>query len=67
MEDHTSSVIGWWVQSVVRIRWWVVILTCLLSAGLLQYTINNLSINTDLADMLSAERICSDLSVSARK
>ncbi len=55
MEKRLGRAIAWWVQMVAHARLWVLGIFVVLTAVSLSYTVNNLQINTDLADMLSAK------------
>ncbi len=59
MNSQSSSIINkilyWWGSRVYRFPWLVIILTVLLAASSLYYTVNNLGINTNSADMLSPD------------
>lgn len=59
MNSFSSSIINkllyWWGTQVYRFPWFVTILTVLLTAASLYYTVNNLGINTNSADMLSPD------------
>ena len=45
--------LAWWVDTVRRSARWVVIFATILTIAILYYTVNNLGISTDTADMLS--------------
>jgi len=51
--EHVGRTLAWWVNMTHRYAVWFVLLACLLTGSLLYYTVNNLGINTDTAEMLS--------------
>lgn len=59
MSALSSSVIDrflcWWGAQVLRFPWLLILLTVSLSAASLHYTINNLGVNTNTAEMLSPD------------
>ncbi len=59
MSALSSSVIDrflcWWGTQVLRFPWLLILLTVSLSAASLHYTINNLGVNTNTAEMLSPD------------
>ncbi len=59
MNALSSSVIDrflcWWGTQVLRFPWLLIFLTLLLSAASLHYTANNLGVNTNTSEMLSAD------------
>ena len=50
-----NSVLCWWGARVYRFPWLIIIFTVLLTAASAHYTVNNLELNTNSADMLSAD------------
>ncbi len=59
MSANSSSIFNrflcWWGDKILRFPWLLILLTIALSAGSLYYTINNLGINTNTAEMLSQD------------
>lgn len=59
MNSPSSSIFNrflcWWGNKILRFPWLLILLTIALSAGSLVYTINNLGINTNTAEMLSQD------------
>ena len=59
MSALSSSLIDrflcWWGTQVLRFPWVLILLTVLLTAASLHYTINNLGVNTNTAEMLSPD------------
>ncbi len=59
MSALSSSLIDrflcWWGTQVLRFPWILILLTVLLTATSLHYTINNLGVNTNTAEMLSPD------------
>lgn len=59
MSAHPSSIVDrffcWWGAQVLRFPWTLILLTLLLTAGSIHYTINNLGINTNPSDLLSPD------------
>lgn len=45
----------WWGNNIIRFPWLLILLTLALTASSLYYTINNLGVNTNTAEMLSAD------------
>lgn len=45
----------WWGERILRFPWLLILFTIALSAGSLHYTINNLGVNTNTAEMLSPD------------
>ncbi len=56
---NSTSVIDrflcWWGVNILRFPWTLILLTITLTASSLYYTINNLGVNTNTAEMLSAD------------
>jgi hopanoid biosynthesis associated RND transporter like protein HpnN len=50
-----EQVLGWWASHVIRYRWLLLLLTLLLCGGSLYYTLHNLGVNTNTAEMLSPD------------
>lgn len=48
-----SNTLAWWVNAIRRLAPWVLVAATLVTGSLLYYTVNNLGINTNTADMLS--------------
>jgi predicted RND superfamily exporter protein len=59
MSVLSSSLINrflcWWGTQVLRFPWILILLTVLFAATSLHYTINNLGVNTNTAEMLSPD------------
>ena len=59
MNARSSSILNrflcWWGDKILRSPWLLILLTIALCAGSLHYTINNLGINTNTAEMLSQD------------
>ncbi len=59
MNVNSSSLIDrllcWWGNNILRFPWLLILLTIILTASSLYYTINNLGINTNTAEMLSQD------------
>jgi hopanoid biosynthesis associated RND transporter like protein HpnN len=59
MNARSSSILNrflcWWGDKILRFPWLLILLTIALCAGSLHYTINNLGINTNTAEMLSQD------------
>jgi len=59
MNTASASIIDrflcWWGEKILRFPWLLILLTILLAAGSLNYTINNLGVNTNTAEMLSPD------------
>ncbi|HHA18839.1 MAG TPA: hopanoid biosynthesis-associated RND transporter HpnN, partial [Methylophaga sp.] len=59
MSALSSSLIDrflcWWGTQVLRFPWILILLTVLITAASLHYTINNLGVNTNTAEMLSPD------------
>lgn len=51
--EKIGQTLAWWVGMTHRYAVWFVTLACLVTGSLLYYTVNNLGINTDTAEMLS--------------
>ena len=51
--ENVGQTLAWWVNMTHRYAVWVVLLSSLMTGSLLYYTIKNLGINTDTAEMLS--------------
>ncbi len=51
--EHVGQTLAWWVNMTHRYAVWFVLLACLVTGSLLYFTVNNLGINTDTAEMLS--------------
>ena len=51
--EHVGHTLAWWVNMTHRYAMWFVLLACIVTGSLLYYTVNNLGINTDTAEMLS--------------
>jgi hypothetical protein len=49
----SGNTVAWWVNGVRRLASWVLGAAILVTGALLYYTVSNLGINTDTADMLS--------------
>jgi hopanoid biosynthesis associated RND transporter like protein HpnN len=54
-QNGLEPAISWWVSHVMRAPWLVIFLFLSLSIFAFYYTANNLTLNTDTGDMLSAE------------
>ncbi len=50
-----NSFLCWWGEKILRHPWILILLTLALSTASLHYTINNLGVNTNTAEMLSAD------------
>ncbi|MDY7038734.1 MAG: MMPL family transporter, partial [Thermodesulfobacteriota bacterium] len=48
-----DSALAWWVDTIRRSAYWVMILAIISTVAIFYYTVNNLGISTDTADMLS--------------
>ncbi len=59
MNTASTSIIDrflcWWGANILRFPWTLILLTICLTAASLYYTINNLGINTNTAEMLSSD------------
>jgi hopanoid biosynthesis associated RND transporter like protein HpnN len=58
MNLHSSIIdkfLCWWGVQILRFPWVLIILTLLLSAASIQYTANNLGINTNPSELISPE------------
>ena len=51
--EHVGQTVAWWVNMTHRYAVWFVLFACIATGFLLYYTVNNLGINTDTAEMLS--------------
>lgn len=54
MQSLLGDTLSCWAGLIVRFRWGVVLTMSALTLGSLHYTVNNLEIDTDLADMISS-------------
>jgi len=59
MNTASASIIDrflcWWGEKILRFPWLLILLTIALTASSLYYTINNLGVNTNTAEMLSPD------------
>ncbi|MGZ4970000.1 MAG: MMPL family transporter [Methylobacter sp.] len=55
MSSFFNTLIGWCERQIMRCPWTLLLLSLLLSGGVLYYTIKNLEINTNTAEMLSPD------------
>ena len=59
MNSHSTSIIDrflcWWGEKILRFPWLLILFTIALCASSLNYTINNLGVNTNTAEMLSPD------------
>ena len=50
-----SAAIAWWVGTVSRYSWIVILIFIMMTGGSIHYTINNLQVNTDTSNLLSED------------
>ena len=60
-KDYPARLLGWWVASVHRRASLVMVITLLITGGILFYTLTHFSINVDTSSMLSEKLHCRQL------
>lgn len=60
-KDYPARLLAWWVTSVQRHASLVVVITLLITGGILSYSLTHFSINVDTSSMLSEKLRCRQL------
>jgi len=60
-KDYLARLLAWWVTSVHRHASLVMVITLLITGGILSYSFTHFSINVDTSSMLSEKLHCREL------